>query len=128
MRPATVWIVRPGDHTGGRATLTLTSDSVIVDPDDGDRLEITAGRLTTVRRERGTPVLELRYLGDPGEERLLLLYFVEPPPLPERGRVPVLDTGGLERTVGALALRRANRRMKPVVREWAAAIVRLLER
>ena len=82
---------------------------------EGNSLSIHRYRIRSVRRLRASPVLEVGYSGR-GGELTVLLYFAEPPAGP--------SGTGLERTAGGMSLRAANRELKGLVREWAAALGR----
>lgn len=124
-QPTIVWLWRPGADRGLRGTLSLEKGALRFVGDEGERIRIPLEEVRRVRRQRITPVIELHYRRE-GEPRVALLFFSEPPSMPGR-RTPT--TGAARparrrrrRIAGMMDLRRGNRRMKPVVREWAEAI------
>jgi hypothetical protein len=121
--PTTAWLWRPGESRGRRGTLSLDAGSLKFHLEDGEVVRLTD--LERARRQRGTPVLEIRYRRD-GEPRVALVFFTRPPELPDRPAVPtpmgVLGARGLRRVGEMGRLRSANRRLKPLVEEWVRAL------
>jgi hypothetical protein len=126
--PVPVWLVRAGESDPRSGTLSLTGRALTFTPAEGDPLSLAPGVVTGLRRIRGSPVLELTYLVPREGERLLFLYFAEPPPLVKRDpgvRTRLsLETRGMRRASSLMALWTANRRLKGTVRTWEAAIRR----
>ena len=121
--PTTAWLWRPGESRGRRGTLSLDGGSLEFRVESGEVVRLPdVGR---ARRQRGTPVLEVRYRRG-GEPRVALIFFERPPELPDRPAVPtpmgVLGARGLRRVGEMGRMRRANRRLKPLVKEWEKAL------
>lgn len=123
--PTTVWLSRPDLPEGRRGTLTLQDGTLTFAADPGGRTVVRGAQVRRVRRLRGSPVLEVRYEGE-GEDRILLLYFAEPPspdsPPRPLGPVGFLGLRGMSRMQGMHRLRTANRRLKATIDRWAEAI------
>lgn len=123
--PTTVWLARPGLPEGQRGTLSIEDDTLTFVSDAGQRVPIRGREIERVRRQRGSPVLEVRYRRE-GEERVALFFFIEPPSLEDRSTTPspltMIGIRGMGRMPGMSRLRAANRRLKPVVEAWSKAV------
>lgn len=104
----------------------MDQDALLFISDEGERIRIPRADVRRARRVLGSPVIELAYRRE-DRPRVALLFFAEPPAMGGRaGRRRSGPAGGTRRRrrrIGAaMDLRRANRRVKTVVREWAEAM------
>lgn len=117
------WLWRPGEPTERRGTLALEEGTLTFQADDGDRVRFRD--VERARRHRGTPVLEVRYLRE-GEPRIALFFFTRPPERPDPDPVPslfgLIGMRGLRRVGSMGRIRAANRRLKPLIKEWERAL------
>lgn len=121
--PTIAWLWRPGEPRERRGTLSLEADAPVFRTDDGE--EIRFPDLERARRQRGTPVLELRYSRE-GERRIAILFFARPPERPDPEPVPslfgIIGIRGMRRVGDMGRIRAANRRLKPLIEEWEEAL------
>lgn len=121
--PTTAWLWRPGERRGRRGTISLEDCALRFEAEDGE--VIGFHQIEQARRQRGTPVLEVRYRRE-GERRIALVFFVRPPDLDEtasiRGPLDFLGGRSMRRAGEMGRMRRANRRLKPLVEEWARSL------
>lgn len=121
--PTIAWLWRPGESRGRRGILSLEAGAPEFRAEDGEVIRLTD--LERARRQRGTPVLEIRYRRE-GEPRIALIFFTRPPERPDPDPVPSLfglvGMRGLRRVGEMGRIRAANKRLKPLVEEWAKAL------
>jgi hypothetical protein len=118
-----VWMARPGREDTPPGILSL-DESVLWFEGGGTSLRIPTTDIVKVRRARGSPVIIVSWVE--GEERReTAFYFVEPVPIGESVEPPWMPGRGLDRTISLMRLRAANKELKPLVKEWTAAIRRL---
>ncbi|HEX6263451.1 MAG TPA: hypothetical protein VF097_11455 [Actinomycetota bacterium] len=117
------WLWRPGESKERRGTLSLEGGTATFRSDDGEQVRF--GDVERARRQRGTPVLEIRYLRE-GKRRAAFLFFARPPERPDPEPVPslfgVIGIRGMRRVGDMGRIRAANRRLKPLIEEWEEAL------
>jgi hypothetical protein len=118
-----VWMARPGHEDTPQGILSLDQSALWFEG-GGTTIQIPAADITKVRRARGSPVITVTWLAE-GERRETSFYFAEPGPIEVSAEPPWMPGRGLDRTISLMRLRAANKELKPVVKEWAAAIRRL---
>lgn len=121
--PRVVWLVRPGSPEAARGRLSVERHALTFTGEgEEEPLPIPMNRIRRVRRRRGTPILEVEYTDARAELSQIFLFFVEPPPLPRRGRTWVLPTRGMERAASAVGLRAAAKILREDIDAWVDAI------
>ena len=121
--PRVVWLVRPGNPEAARGRLSVERHALTFTGEgEEEPLPIPMNRIRRVRRRRGTPILEVEYTDARAELSQVFLFFVEPPPLPRRGRTWVLPTRGMERAASAVGLRAAAKILRADIDAWVEAI------
>ncbi|HEX5948191.1 MAG TPA: hypothetical protein VFZ45_01365 [Actinomycetota bacterium] len=121
--PRVVWLVRPGSPEAARGRLSVERHALTFTGEgEEEPLPIPMNRIRRVRRRRGTPILEVEYTDARAELSQVFLFFVEPPPLPRRGRTWVLPTRGMERAASAVGLRAAAKILRADIDAWVDAI------
>jgi hypothetical protein len=129
--PTRVWLYEPGGPGSIRGTLSLEGGVLKFTPPEGDSLRIEAAGVSTVRRHRLTPVLEVRW-ERPAEEPvgLVYFYFAEPPTLPEPGekgdrspyQILLPSKRNIERSGTLLSMRAASKLLKADIQGWVEAV------
>ena len=122
--PRVVWLVRPGSPKASRGRLSVERHALTFTGEgEEEPLPIPLNRVRRARRRRGAPILEIEYTNARAEGSRVFVYFVEPPPLPQRGGgVRILPTKGIQRAATAVNLSTAARTLRPEIDEWVQAI------
>jgi hypothetical protein len=90
----------------------------------GTTVRIPTADIVKVHRVRGSPVITVSW-AEEEERRETAFYFVEPTPIGWSQEPPWVPGRGVDRTISLMRLRSANKELKPVVKEWTAAIRRV---
>lgn len=117
---AKVWMARPGQEDTPPGILSLDRSALWFEG-GGTTIRILPSDIAKVRRARATPVITVTWRSE-GERREASFYFAEPGPIEESAEPPWMPGRGLDRTVSLMRLRAANKELKPLVKDWVAAI------
>jgi hypothetical protein len=120
--PVKVWMARPGREDTPSGVLSLV-ESTLWFEGSGTTIRVPVANVVKVGRARGSPVITVSWTEE-GEHREVSFYFVEPGPLGWSVEPPWMPGRGLDRTLSLMRLREANRQLKPLVKEWVAAVRR----